>query len=468
MAAGMLGGAKVSRGQPVTVVPTQLQSALDVEVSPEIAAVGADVPIHVRVRDHGSHAPIFGTRVAVTVDGQPATYATADTSTDYDGTITPTFHVDSNHGTAPRRIVATTGAMAWAEGTCVYPASSPSASTCHYAPTTAEARLAVFKSAVRLEVAGSMNGGGGKLYWGGGLFRVTDGAGIQGRVVHCRIDGHPAGDTLTNTGDEAGYFTCPVATPPAGAHSMNMSATFDGDDVYLAGAAHASAAVVAPPRPLYAFVAPVLQILRAGDLFTARVYVGTASAHTPSAAPPGGPVAGVRVSFFASWVTSHDSGGAPIDSSAAVGQEVRTDAAGMAQVQARLPEVGNGARLSVSFPGLDSSRYDTFPVGQAILLVARAPTRTAIVSAPATRQIGQDEVVKLKVTRTTDGGPLVGVALSQGQIHFAPTDANGETTINLGTCRGLGTVSQFINWDGDPYTGPSHVEVTYRGVPATN
>jgi len=259
---------------------------------------------------------------------------------------------------------------------------------------------------------------------GGKLVRVTDQEGVDGREIPVTVNGQEVARLATSPG---GTFTVAWKVPAGfGAKSVALEASFEGDALYTGNAASV------------AFdVQPPLTLTQANLKWqTVKGKVGeTVSLAAQLTKTAGGAIAGRTVRF---WSEQGPEYGPGIDWSHTLGKGM-TGGSGQVTVKVKLEEWPATSTLMAHVDGApdlevtkvyEKTQYHPSAPNNTIgwypqLLIEKAPVNVAV-TAPGSGKIGQTLPMKVRVTRTTDGGPVEGLTVQLPAGFSEETNDAGE------------------------------------------
>ena len=263
----------------------------------------------------------------------------------------------------------------------------------------------------------------------GKLVRVTDEDGVDGREIPVTVNGQEVARLATSPG---GSFSVQWKVPVGfGAKPVALEAAFEGDALYT-GSARSIDFLVQPPPTLTAANLKWQSVTgKVGETVNFTAQLSKAA---------GGGIAGRTVRFW-----SEQSGS---DWSLTLGKGM-TDGSGKAVVKVKLEEWPASSTLMAHVDGApdlevtkayEKTQYHPTAPNNMIgwypqLKVEKAPVHVSV-TAPAAGKIGQILPMKVRVTRTTDGGPIEGLTVqlpggfpektnNAGEIAFDYTVSSG-------------------------------------------
>jgi hypothetical protein len=325
------------------------------------------------------------------------------------------------------------------------------------------ASFGTVKSATKITLTPPANVTAGKpLTVPGKLTRITDQLGIDGREIEVRINNVPAGKVTTMNGS----FSIKYDVPGNKTGSVPVEARFAGDTLYVPNVANAAVPIKAPPAKVYLFWNNAEG--RIGDTITLTGCLGR-SATTPCAQP----VAGQKVRFWADrgprWHPSIQVPAFQLGSG-------NTNAQGKVTVQWKA-ELATGSLSNKDLPqsytlwahaDVDYNQYSLEKKSDPTLKVNRTPSALAI-TAPAGAQIGKTITLKVRLTRTSDNGPIKGAKVT-GPFGVQTTNDNGEATANYTVSSQLGTGTRPLTFKfaGEHRYLPTENSKNIQISPSTN
>lgn len=376
-----------------------------------IGAIGDTVPLKATLTSKGDGKPLAGKTVSFKVAGKDAGSAT----TGANGEAKLDYKVPNDPPPGP------------------HPMEARFSGDSEWASSSVSANFGVFKSATKITFSSPPTGvnEGETANVSGTLTRITDQAGIHGREISMTVNGKSAGKVTTSNGGFTLSYPVPKNFPP----KATVEAQFEGDVLYAATAATTAFDVKNPVKPAFLLWEGAKGKL--GETVTLKARLTEAPVGLGKGIP------GIVVRFWMDrgprWAPPH------VDNIHLC--QATTDSAGGASCSAKL----TAAVLpytAYAHADVDLNVWKVTKASDPVITIDKAPVHLAL-SGPSTAHIGQSVSIKVRVTRTTDGGPV-----KNASIHLSPTapkktDDNGDATFTFSVPSGG--------------TGPKPFKATYAG-----
>ncbi|HQQ78671.1 MAG TPA: Ig-like domain-containing protein [Thermoanaerobaculia bacterium] len=427
LAAAQPGAPVVSSQAPNLAVrkPTDLAS------KGMIGAVGDTVPLKATLTSKADGKPLAGKSISFKVAGKDAGNATTGPT----GEAKLDYKVPNDPPPGP------------------HPMEARFAGDSEWGSSSVSANFGVFKASTKITFNAPPTGvnEGETANVSGKLVRITDQAGIHGREISMTVNGKTAGKVTTSNGGFTLSYPVPKNFPP----KATVEAQFEGDVLYAATAATTAFDVKNPVKPGFLLWEGAKG--KIGETVTLKARL------TEAPVGIGKGISGIVVRF---WMDRGPRWAAPHVPQINLCQGT-TDSSGGASCSVKL----NATALpytAYAHADVDTQVWNVTKVSDPIIDIDKAAVHLAL-SGPSTAHIGQSISIKVRVTRTTDGGPVKNASIHLSPAAAKTTDDNGDATFTLPVpSGGTGPKPFKATYAGNDNYHPGEGSITINVTPATN